>query len=281
MRKKSIILMLIIQFFCYINLWAQYNNNENIKLESFKQFKPINLIDTPTANILTEYDEENEKTIKYFHLNLRVYKLGGMIGGITVGLTRHLMFGVSYGGQSVIGEGDIVWHPSPGIHIRYKLFSETYPFPPAISIGYNSQGYGGYISEQERYEIKSSGLYLVTSKNIYNTTALLKLGFHGGLNYSAENKGGDKDLNIFGGVHLIMEDELSLVWEYDLATNDNDENSLGAGKGYMNIAIRWLFANRLILEFAVKNLLKNKKDLEGELSPHANRELKIIYRQHL
>jgi len=268
---------LIILILVYSNLSAQkdYYNN----FESFKQFKPINLIDKPTANILTEDATSGENAMKYFHLTLRVYNIGGMIGGITVGLTRHLMFGVSYGGQNVIGEGDVLWNPSPGIHVRYKLFSETYPFPPAIAIGYDSQGFGTYLTEQERYEIKSTGLYLVASKNYSNP--VLNMGFHAGLNFSPENKEGDKDINIFLGAHVILEDELSLIWEYDLATNDNSETSLGAGKGYMNVAIRWLFANRLILEFTVKNILRNKKDLDGDLTPHANRELKIIYRQHL
>jgi len=279
MIKKIILFVLIFPTIWVANLCAQ---NDYYDFESFSQFSPINLIDKPTANILTEESERDEKPPKYFHLSLRVYNLGGMIGGITVGLTRHLMFGVSYGGQNVIGEGNVEWNQSPGIQIRYKLISETYPFPPAISIGYNSQGYGAYLPTEKRYEIKSTGLYLVASKNYSNV--MLNLGFHGGFNFSPENKGGDKDLNIFMGAHLIMEDELALIWEYDLATNDNDEHSLGSGKGYMNAAVRWLFANRLILEFSVKNFLRNKKDPEntnGEAIPHSNRELKIIYRQHL
>lgn len=276
MLKKIILVILAFQIICQTNSLAQNYYN---RIESFEEFKPVNLIDLPTANILTEESVGEEKSAKYFHLSLRVYKIGGMVGGISVGLTNHLMFGVSYGGQNILGEGNISWNQSPGIQFRYKLFSETYPFPPAISIGYDSQGYGAYLTDKKRYEIKSPGFYIVTSKNYSN--ALLNLGFHGGINFSAENKGNDNDLNIFVGAHLIMEEELAVVWEYDLATNDNEKDSMGAGKGYMNAALRWLFANRLILEFSVKNLLKNKKVAEGEGAPHVNRELKIIYRQRL
>ena len=212
-------------------------------------------------------------------LTLRVYKIGGMNGGIMVGLTRHLMFGVTYGGQNLIGEGKINWNPSPGINIRYKLFSETYPFPPAIAIGYDSQGWGSYDKELKRYEIKSPGIYLVASKNYSNP--IVNLGFHAGVNFSQENQGGDKDLNIFIGAHAILEEELSAVWEFDFATNDNDEQSYGAGKGYMNVGIRWLFVNQLILEFSFKNLLNNRKTPDGTTKPYSNRELKIIYRQEL
>ncbi|MEE4312205.1 MAG: hypothetical protein V2J62_10100, partial [candidate division KSB1 bacterium] len=145
---------------------------------------------------------------------------------------------------------------------------------------YNSQGYGAYNTEFNRYENKSQGLYIAASKN-YNVTALA-MGMHGGINFSGEQSGSqDKDLNIFFGAHLVMEEELSLVWEYDLGINDNSEQSYGAGKGYMNAAVRWLFMNRLIIEFSIKNLLKNRKDAAGEIIPYTNRELKIIYQQLL
>lgn len=274
MLRKIIYLVVLLVALCSADLHAQLS-----KISTFKEFKPVYLVDMPTANILTDESTDSQNPAKYFLLTLRVYKLGGMNGGLMVGLTRHLMFGVSYGGQNLIGEGKINWNPSPGISIRYKLFSEKYVFPPEIAIGYDSQGWGSYDKDLKRYEIKSPGLYLVASKNYSNTLA--NLGFHGGFNYSQENQGGDKDLNLFLGAHLILEEELSLVWEYDFGTNDNDEQAYGAGKGYMNVGIRWLFANQLILEFSAKNLLNNKKGEDGKAEPLSNREMKIIYRQKL
>jgi hypothetical protein len=286
MQKKIISFVVISQLLVTI-LYCQWDNGSssydgysynNKKTQSFNYFMPITLIDKPTANILSENRGTNQDALKYFQLSLRVYNLGGMIGSISVGLTRHLMFGISYGGQNVIGEGKITWNPSPGIHVKYKIFPETYPFP-AICFGFDSQGYGGYNTDKERYTVKAPGFFVVGSKNYANP--FLNMGIHGGLNFSNENRGGDKDLNIFIGAHLIMEEELSGIWEYDLATNDNNENSIGAGKGYMNVAVRWLFAKSLILEFCAKDILKNKKAIAGQPKPSSNRELKIIYRQSL
>ncbi len=280
--KRIFLLIILVQCCCLADAFAQWpwwdNNNED-NIISLKGFRPIDLIDLPTANILTESTDKESATDKYFNLSLRVYKQGGMIGGISVGLTRHLMFGVTYGGQNLIGAGDVAWNPAPGIHVRYQLFTEAYPFPPAIALGFSSQGFGSYSTEFQRYEIKSPGIYIAVSKN-YNVTAL-DMGIHGGVNFSQEQGRGDKDVNIFFGAHLIMEDELSLVWEYDLGINDNSEASFGAGRGYMNAGIRWLFVNRLIIEFSVKNLLKNQKDAAGNIIPYSNRELKIIYGQKL
>jgi len=279
MIKKILFLQLIYVTSLLAQLDYYDKNTDDNKLISLKNYKPIYLVDLPTANLLTEDRGYDKTPMKFFRLSMRVYDNGGVNGSIMVGITRHLMFGVSYGGQNLIGEGEITWNPAPGLDIRYRLFSETYPFPPAIAIGYSSQGYGAYLTDSHRYEIKSPGLYAVASKNYSNP--ILNLGFHVGLNYSSENSGGDKDLNFFLGAHFIMEEELSVVWEYDFATNDNDENSVGTGKGYMNVGVRWLFANQLILEFAFKNILKNKKNELGEIIRHPSRELKIIYRQPL
>lgn len=280
MAKKITFFIIFLHCTGLLPVTAQYNrpSDDTKKKLSFQAYRPIQLIDMPTANILTEELGPDIDPKKFFHITLRVYNLGGMIGGISVGITRHLMFGVTYGGQNIIGEGDVAWNPAPGIHVRYKIWAETYPYP-TIAFGFDSQGFGGYIAELNRYVTKSQGVYVVASSNF--AKYVFNSGLHGGINYNTESKGGDRDLNIFLGAHLILEEELSLVWEYDFATNDNDETSLGAGKGYMNAGVRWMFAKSMILEFSAKNLLKNRKNLSGQVIPYVNRELKIIYRQAL
>ncbi len=266
MRNQIIGLIIV---FLFIQLSPGYSQNEDDETTTFIQkMSPIDLIDTPTANFLSR---------KYFQLKLRVYQLGGMLGGLTVGLTNRLMFGVSYGGQNIIGQGKVSWNESPGVNLRYRLRFEDYRFP-AVSLGFNSQGYGSYYSELKRYQIKSKGFYVVFSKNYF---VLKDFGVHAGVNYSDENKGAEKDLNFFCGAHLMLDSELSLLWEYDFAINDNDDKSLGSGKGYMNAAVRWYFSRQLVFEFSVKNLLKNNRAIDDEPIPNLNRELKIIYFQNL
>jgi hypothetical protein len=265
--RNQIIGMIIV--FLFIQLSPGYSQNEEDETTTYIQkMRPIDLIDTPTANFLSR---------KYFQLKLRVYQLGGMLGGLTVGLTNRLMFGVSYGGQNIIGQGKVSWNEAPGVNLRYRLRFEDYRFP-AVSLGFNSQGYGSYYSELKRYQIKSKGFYVVFSKNYF---VLKDFGIHAGVNYSDENKGAEKDLNFFCGAHLMLDPELSLLWEYDFAINDNDDKSLGSGKGYMNAAVRWYFSRQLVFEFSVKNLLKNNRAIDDEPIPNLNRELKIIYFQNL
>lgn len=254
--------------FGQIQLWGRDDQRKTQQEELIQKFPPINIIDTPTANFMNR---------KYFELQLRVYHLGGMLGGLAVGLTQRLMFGVSYGGQNIIGQGPVKWNQAPGVNIRYRLKVEDYRFP-GICIGFDSQGYGTYYPEAERYQIKSKGAYVVVSKNY---SILENFGIHGGMNYSGENKSTEKDLNFFCSAHLMLDPEITLLWEYDFAINDNDEKSLGSGKGYMNAGVRWHFSPRLIFEFSVKNLLGNMKTIEGEPVPTTNRELKIIYYESL
>jgi hypothetical protein len=225
---------------------------------------PYELIDLPTAGTLPRGS---------YVSSLRLYPSGGVLGGVQVGLSDRLSFGVSFGGENIIGEGKINWNPEPGLQFVYRLIDENIVLP-AITLGYNSQGYGAYLKNNEqytikRYTIKSRGIYGVASKNY---AFLGDLSFHGGINYSFEREDGDKDLNLFAGIIKSLNRDLSLLAEYDVAVNDNNFRSIGSGKGYLNAGVRWLFANRLLLQFQFKNILENK-----ERVPYSNREIKIAY----
>ena len=171
-----------------------------------------------------------------------------------------------------IGEGKVNWNPRAEVHARYRLYEESYSLP-AISIGFNSQGYGAYLEADsiKRYTIKSKGFYVVGSKNY---SFLGVLGFHGGINLSLEDSDGDNDPNFFVGFDKSISSEISFVGEYDFAINDNEDNSLVAKKGYLNSGLKWNIGSNLNLEINIKNLLNNRKNV-----PDSNREIKIIYRE--
>ncbi len=227
-----------------------------------QQMQPTLLIDTPTAGTLDRGS---------YDVGLRLYPNGGVLGRISVGLSSRAMFGISFGGENIIGEGDIHWNPAPGIHLRYRIVDENIVLP-AITVGFNSQGYGAYMKKESRYAIKSRGFFVAASKNY---AFLGDLSFHGGANYSLEKGDGDTDLNFFAGTMKSLNSDLWVIAEYDFAINDNDNNSLGSGKGYLNAGLRWIFAKQLYVEFALKNILENKKNI-----PYANREIKIVYQEH-
>jgi len=221
--------------------------------------EPTSLIDTPTAGTLLRGSFKSE---------IRAYSQGGVLGGIDVGITDRLMFGIAYGGTNLIGEGEIDWNPYPGVNVRYRLFEEDLSVP-ALVFGYDSQGYGMYVDSTNRYSEKSRGIFVSASKNF---AFLGTFGIHGGVNYSFENDDGDRDLNLYAGFDKTINPELLIVAEYDLALNDNDTRSLGAGNGYLNVGIKWIFAGKMNIDFLLKNILENKNN-----HPHMSREIRISY----
>lgn len=221
------------------------------------------LIDLPVAHLLPAGDID---------LSLRMYPRGGFLTSVMVGLSDRFSLGASYGGENIIGTGKANFNPQPCVHVRYLFFQERSLFP-AISIGFDSQGFGGYNGELKRYAVKSRGFYAVVSKN---TSFLGGLGMHAGINYSVEDEDGDTDPDLFFGAHKKINEELVILAEYDTAINDNSDNAIGSGKGYLNCALRWSFAQRLFVEFAWKNILENNETIVG-----SSREIKLIYKSFL
>jgi len=225
--------------------------------------KLTEVMDLPAATMLQPGD---------IHTTLRMYPGGGFLPSLLVGLSDRFCLGVSYGGQNIIGQGRVNLNPQPAVHVRYRLFAERMLFP-AIVLGFQSQGYGGWDKRLKRYDIKSRGFYAVASKN---TSYLGGIGLHTGINWSTETEDGDDDINLFAGVHKWLNEEIVLLAEYDTAINDNDDNALGSGKGYLNAGVRWVFAQQFFVEFAWKNILENGTRVLG-----SSREIKLCYQTML
>lgn len=217
------------------------------------------LIDNPTAGTLHRGS---------FDIYLRMFGNGGLLSGVGVGITPRFMIGLSFGGENIIGAGDVNWNPAPGIQGRVRVLDENLAMP-AITLGFNSQGYGPYSDAINRYSIKSKGFYAVASKNY---AVLFNLGLHGGVNVSLENDDEDRDLNVFFGADLSLNREFRVLAEYDLGRNDNRTEQFGSGDGYLNAGVQWTFSERLFIEFYLKNILKN-----GPPGTEVNRVFQIAY----
>lgn len=208
------------------------------------------LIDNPTASVLERGS---------YAFNTLVYPEGGTLFGVTIGLLDRASVGFSYGGLGVIGSGTPDWNPRVEFRARLILVEESFVLP-AIALGFDSQGFGYYEDATERYQVKSKGFYAIASKHY---AFLGTLGLHGGTNYSLEDGDGEDSMNFFFGVEKSLSPELSVLAEYDLAVNDNEDNDLfGEGVGYLNVGLSWIFAERLRIQFDLRNLLENS---EGEL----------------
>lgn len=238
MRTK---LQAVIFFFMFINfLRGQGTSGTDAKYEY------RNLVDLPTAGILDKGS---------VGITTDIMPAGVLVSKIEVGVFENFSFGISYGGNNIIGRGKITGYKLPGINVRARLFNETETVP-AILVGFDSQGKGEYDKTLNRFQIKSPGLFAAVSKNFdfYGYFSI-----HGLINYSLERDDNDKDLNLGIGFEKTIGSKVSLVGEYDFAINDNNSKAFGDGTGYLNLGIRWSLGEGLTLGLNLRDLLENKK----------------------
>ena len=223
-----------------------------------------NLIDMPTAGVL----EKGKVGVSFYLMPAGVF-----LTRIDAGVFDGFNIGVSYGASNFIGTGAPGWYKLPGVSVKMRIIEETESLP-GIAIGFDSQGKGEYDSDLNRFKVKSPGFYAAFSKN-YKFLGFLSL--HGTINYSLENEDGDKDPDISVGIEKTLGSKLSIITEYDFAINDNANNSLGDGNGYLNAGIRWALGSGLTLGFDFRDLLSNKKLNAGA----ADRALKVEFIQSI
>lgn len=222
----------------------------------------IRLIDNPTAGLIDK---------GRFAADLRLFPEGGLKGQLTAGIMRRLAIGLSFGGEGIIGDGAVDWYPRVEAAARYRLIEESESLP-AFTIGYETQGYGRYVSD--RYQVKSKGFFLALSKNYMSGFG--QFGVHAGINRSREDAD-DSGPNGWVGIDKAINEELLLVGEYDFALDDNDDDSLGSGRGYMNLGAFWAPTQGLHLGFLLKNVLENGNGGGIGPDPDLSRELVVRY----
>jgi len=249
MTGRTIKLILILCVMLNVSAVAQVSQKA-VEGPQVRMLEPRRLIDCPTAGLLPRAS---------FDFDIRIFPEGGVIFGLDIGLMKRFMVGMSFGGKNVIGEGEPDWNPRIEFAARYRLVNESWALP-AVAVGYDSQGDGVFDDSLDRYSYKSKGFYAVMSKGY--AAGEVPFGLHGGINYSLENDDEDKDVSLFFGADMQFGENLGLVAEYDLGTNDDKAKELfGQGYGYLNIGIQWIFSETLLLQFNLKNLLLNRKDI--------------------
>ena len=227
---------------------------------------PTDLITIPTAGTLARGS---------FSMDMRIQDEGGMILGLSAGITDRFQFGLSYGSPNLIGDESLRWYPRPEAKVKYLVIDENMSMP-GIAFGINTQGFGNYHTEDslKRYDTKAFGAYLAASKNWKSPFG--NMGLHSGINYNfTETADGDSDPNLFFGIDIELNPEFSLLLEYNSALNENDitakNMSINKG-GYLNAAVRWSFVESLHLELDLNNLL-----FDDEKVDYFKREIKITY----
>lgn len=222
--------------------------------------EPRWLIEAPTAGLLPRGS---------FGLDFRFYDGNGILGAIEIGFFERTMFGVSFGGQNVIGSGAVQWNPKLEFMAKYRIIEEGISLP-ALAVGFQSQGYGKFDRNLGRYTRKSKGVYFVFSKNFGSPFG--QVGFHSGVNRSFEVGDGDNDFSGFIGFDSQIGKDVSFIGEYDLGLNDNGFTTLGSGRGLLNAGIRWTVSAQFAIEFDIKNIFR-----DGQRNPRPDREIRLVY----
>ena len=215
------------------------------------------LVDTPTAGLVNK---------GHYAVNVRLFADGGAVGRLHVGVLKRLSVGVSFGGEQLIGTGAVYWNPRVGLAARCRIIEEGYTWP-ALLLGFDSQGIGPY--RNQRYQVKSKGIYLALSKNY--TSILGELGVHAGVNMSREDAN-DGDWSAWLGIDKSLR-FMTLLAEYDLGRN-NDLQNQGVGEGYLNVGGAWTVSPRLRVAYYFKNALES-----DHFSSQSMRELSVTYRR--
>lgn len=195
-----------------------------------------------------------------------------------IGILDYLTVGVSYGGTDVFGTATPTMNPRPGFQGKFRITNGG-PILPAISVGYDDQGHGKYYDfsprypgqnvNYDRYQFKAKGFYLVLSQEI---EVLGALGLHLGASYNVIEDEDDGGVDVFGSLEKTLGPHLALLGAYSLGLNDDDpDNSLGSGYGYLDAGVRWRVTEDFNLEFRFTNLLENQLVALGEEGGYARR----------
>lgn len=230
--------------------------------DDISMLEMLHVVNTPTAGVLKQGQ---------YSIQLRAYGNGGTMGGVGMGLFHRFMFGVSWGGDELIGYGNPRGNQLPGVLVKYRLFEESYALP-ALTIGYDMQGYGPWYDSENRYLYKAPGAFVAVSRNWISDFG--RFGVHGGVNYNNVETDDQKGLDGFAGIDFSLNEQISLLLEYDLALDDNsDDGRFGVGPyGYLNAGVRLTFAQALVIQFNAIDLLNVSTE-----TPGIGRELKIVY----
>ena len=230
----------------------------------------LNTVESPTAGMLSRGEAR---------VHMKIFQENGIVFGADVGLFDAFQFGLSFGGEEIIGnEKPELSFEQVAYKVKLRLINEGLTIP-AIAIGVDTQGHGKYYKEEKRYDIKSKGAYVVASKN-FNMHGLL--GFDLGMNYTFEwDDDEDKIVDFFAGAYKTIGDNITIFADYSLALNDrkrkiegNDDADLWRkSSGYLNTGLQLRLTDQLSLKLLMHDILMNRGDINN-----IERSLMIDYR---
>jgi hypothetical protein len=242
MKYLALITLLVIFSSLYTN--AQGTAGSNAAYET--QF----IVDMPTAGIIPK---------STFRATTIMASPGNMNIFFEASPFENFALGLSFGGNNIIGSGDVDWQKLPGIFIKYRIVDETLSVP-AVALGVITQGRGRYYSEFDRSHVYSPGIFAVASKSF--TWWLGNVALHGGLCYSFEPKPELRNINFYLGFEQTLGKSVSINLELNPTMEDGAEQVLDK-KGMLNMGLKLSLVEGLTLELQGRDLFSHTKESNG------------------
>jgi hypothetical protein len=198
-----------------------------------------------------------------YGLQLRFGPAGEIIVNAHLGLFNRLCLGLSWGASNMLGAGDPHFYRQPGIQARLMIIEQSL-YMPDMLVGFDNQGFGGYSTDEQRYAIRSKGVYYQLGKTFDYTELSITPSL--GVNYCMER---DAGFDLFCGFKFQFGASVQFLVEY--SPNFNDDEDLN--KGFMNIGLNYIFFEDVYFQFAVRDLLENIEGMQF------NRMIKFGFQQ--
>lgn len=227
------------------NTYSQSISGSNPKNE------PRFIVDMPTAGVLSK---------NTYSIGGNLYAGGGMSLSFTAGIFTNFNFGLSYASNNVIGDNNLEFQSLPGINLAYRLLDEELN-SPALTFGINTQGKGVFLNSIDRFESKSAGVYIVSSKNF--NSFLGENALHLGFNYSFEPKVSDNTINAYLGFEQTLGKYVSVNFEYNLLYNEPNNQVYKKNVGLLNTNIVVSPTPNFSFNFQIRDLLKARVNQTG------------------
>jgi len=196
------------------------------------------MVDLPTAYTLPR---------AAYTIGARIAPGGTLVAGFRVGIVDYISAGFSYGARNAIGTGDPDWENRVEFDAKVRVLSEDSAIM-SLAAGYDSRGYGRQF-ESGSFEKASPGLFVVGSRALPFSEYWQG---HGGVSRTLEHERARP--SFFVGIAGRFSKEFSVIGECQLGTKTESDGD-SSTECYLNAGLRWLFSDRVQLDFLFRNLV--------------------------